>query len=186
VDRLERIAGRVARAVGAEQTPEEILESASLLTELASEVEAFQSQSEKPAEAPESLGAARTGRKTVLLAEADEAERKAIGEMLEALGHLVLEAETGAAAVEICLNHSGAIDALLTTLFLPDMTGSELADQTCSIRPGLRALYLSAYEIGDVLYYGLLTSHATMLIKPVTADALARKLADLFETEYAR
>jgi CheY-like chemotaxis protein len=186
VDRLERIAGRVARAVGAEQTPEEILESASLLAELASEVEAFHRQSEEWVEARESSRVARMGRKTVLLVESDEAERKAIGGMLEALGHMVLEAGTGAAAVEICLNHSGAIDALLTTLFLPDTTGSELAERACAMRPDMRALYLSAYESSDVLDYGLLSSHATMLIKPVTADALARKLAELFATEYAR
>jgi CheY-like chemotaxis protein len=184
VDRLERIAGRVARVVGAEQTPEEILESASLLAELASEVEAR--QSEESAEARESSRVARLGRKTVLLVESDEAERKAIGGMLEALGHIVLEAGTGAAAVEICLNHFGAIDALLTTLFLPDTTGSELAERACAMRPDVRALYLSAYESSDVLDYGLLSSHATMLIKPVTADALARKLAELFATEYAR
>ena len=186
MDRLERIAGRVARAVGAEQTPEEILESASLLAELASEVEALHRQSEESAEARESVRAVRTGRKTVLLVEPDEAERKAIGGMLEALGHTVLEAGTGAAAIETCLNHSGAIDALLTTLFLPDTTGSELAERAGAMRPEVRALYLSAYESADVLEYGLLGSHVAMLIKPVTAGALARKLAELFEAEYAR
>ena len=39
MDRLEQIAGRVARIVGPEQSPEQILESASLLAELAREWE---------------------------------------------------------------------------------------------------------------------------------------------------
>jgi hypothetical protein len=49
VDKLERIAGRVARAVGPEQSPEEILESASLVAELASEFEEMMRNREEPA-----------------------------------------------------------------------------------------------------------------------------------------
>jgi hypothetical protein len=53
VERLERIAGRVARAVSAsEQTPEEMLESASLFAELASELEAFRSRANLAADEP--------------------------------------------------------------------------------------------------------------------------------------
>ena len=43
MEKLERIAGRLAHAVSAaEQTPEEMLDSASLVAELATEFEAFQ------------------------------------------------------------------------------------------------------------------------------------------------
>jgi hypothetical protein len=46
VDRLEQIAGRVARVVGPDQSPEQILESASLLAELAREWESEAAQDE--------------------------------------------------------------------------------------------------------------------------------------------
>ncbi len=59
VEKLERIAGRLARAVSAaEQTPEEMLESASLVAELANEFEAVQqgresAEPEDPVPAPD-------------------------------------------------------------------------------------------------------------------------------------
>ena len=59
VEELERIAGRLARAVSAsEQTPEEMQESASLVAELASQFEAFRKRAEPKGE--ESASAAET------------------------------------------------------------------------------------------------------------------------------
>ena len=59
MERLEQIAGRLARAVSAaEQTPEEMLESASLVAELATEFEAVQNRRE--AEAEDSVPAMET------------------------------------------------------------------------------------------------------------------------------
>ena len=46
MDRLEQIAGRVARIVGPEHSPEQILESASLLAELAREWESEAAESD--------------------------------------------------------------------------------------------------------------------------------------------
>jgi hypothetical protein len=44
VEELERIAGRLAHAVSAGQTPEEMLESACLVAELATEFDAVQNR----------------------------------------------------------------------------------------------------------------------------------------------
>ena len=55
VEELERIAGRLARAVSAsEQTPEEMQESASLVAELASQFEAIRKRAETTGEEPAS------------------------------------------------------------------------------------------------------------------------------------
>ncbi len=52
---LERIAGRLARAVSAaEQTPEDMLESASLVSELATELERQKAEAEDTVPEPES------------------------------------------------------------------------------------------------------------------------------------
>lgn len=54
VERLERIAGRLAHAVSAaEQTPEEMLESASLVAELATEMGRRDAEPDDPVPAPE-------------------------------------------------------------------------------------------------------------------------------------
>jgi hypothetical protein len=61
VERLERIAGRLAHAVSAselspEQTPEELLESASLIAELANEVDALRELESEPEPTPTGAG----------------------------------------------------------------------------------------------------------------------------------
>jgi hypothetical protein len=53
LEKLERIAGRLAHAVSeSEQSPEEMLESASLIAELASEFEAFQKRTKEAEPVP--------------------------------------------------------------------------------------------------------------------------------------
>ncbi len=184
VDRLERIAGRVAHAVGSEQSPEEILESASLVSELASEFEAQQRRADRLGEGHEA-GKVRMLR-TVLLAEPDPEERAAIRDILRGLGYAVLEAESGMCALEICRDEPGAIDLMLTNVFMQDITGRELAERAALLRPDISVLYCSAYEPGDVLYFGILGRQAAIVTKPVTAEALARALGEAFEAEYAR
>ena len=88
MDRLEQIAGRLARVVGSDQSPDQILESASLLAELAREVEAAQIESAEPS--------ARERPRTVLLVSADTAERFSIRSFLDKLGCAVLEVRSGA------------------------------------------------------------------------------------------
>jgi CheY-like chemotaxis protein len=184
VDRLERIAGRVAHAVGSEQSPEDILESASLVSELASEFEAEQRRADWLGEEHEARRAGSV--RTVLLAEPDPEERAAIRDILHGLGYAVLEAENGMCALEICREQPGAIDLMLTNVFMQDITGRELAERAALLQPGIAVLYCSAYEASDVLHFGMLGRQAVIVAKPVTVEALARALREAFETEYAR
>jgi len=142
VDRLEQIAGRLARVVGSDQSPDQILESASLLTELAREVEAGQIESAEPS--------ARERPRTVLLVSADSAERLSIRSFLDKLGCAVLEVRSGAAALGICAADPGPIDLLVTGMLLPDMSGRELAERVVLLRPSLAVLSVSGEAGGDL------------------------------------
>ncbi|HEX8986263.1 MAG TPA: hypothetical protein VF767_12535 [Bryobacteraceae bacterium] len=146
MERLEQIAGRVARAVGSEQSPDQILESASLLAELAREVEAAQNESEEPR--------ARERPRTVLLVSVDAAERFPIRALLDKLGCAVLDVRSGAAALGICAADPGPIDLLVTGMLLPDMSGRELAERVAILRPSLAVLSVSG-EAGEDLASGL-------------------------------
>jgi CheY-like chemotaxis protein len=186
VEELERIASRVARAVGSEQNPEQILESASLVSELANEFEAVQRRALTLLDAPEPPSAFSADSKTVLLVEPDSVERKAIRELLEELGHTVLEAEAGRGALKTCRENAGAIDVILTNIFLPDISGRELAASAAAIRPGQAVLYIAPENADDALCCGMPGGQPMIAGRPLTAYALARCLAEIFEVEYAR
>ncbi|MGE5644360.1 MAG: response regulator [Acidobacteriota bacterium] len=177
MDKLEQIAGRIARAVGPEQSPEEILESAGLVSQLASELESLRTRIAVPDE---------DARKTVLLVEPDTEERAALLGMLERTGYAVVEAGSCAGALDAFVEHEGPIHLLLASVVMPDGTGRELTERAAEIRPGFAVLYLSAYNIDDAVYFGLFGPHAAAIVKPVTSEALARALADAFEPVSAR
>ncbi|HVX66624.1 MAG TPA: response regulator [Bryobacteraceae bacterium] len=141
VSRLEQIAGRVARAVGSEQNPDEILESASLVAELAREFEASQNQL---ASGPEE------GTRTVLLAESDPSERLQIRGLLDRLDCAVLEVRTGAEALAICGADPGPIDLMVTSASLPDMSGFELAERARSVRPAMAVVSVTGEGRDDL------------------------------------
>ena len=94
--------------------------------------------------------------------------------MLEDLGHRVIEAHSGAAALEI-LKTTPAVDMLLTDHAMPEMTGMELADRVRELRPGLPILLATGYA--DLLN----SAHVELprLAKPYGQKQLANELARL-------
>ena len=65
-------------------------------------------------------------------------------DMVEDLGHTVLEAYSGKQALEI-LASGQRIDALITDYAMPGMTGVELADKARALFPGLPILLATGY-----------------------------------------
>ncbi|MET0588250.1 MAG: PAS domain S-box protein [Novosphingobium sp.] len=64
--------------------------------------------------------------------------------ILEDMGHQVLEASSGIAALETLRNEPG-IDLLVTDFAMPGMTGGELISAARELRPGLPVILLSGY-----------------------------------------
>ena len=109
---------------------------------------------------------------TVLLVEDDDGVRKAIARMLAAQGWEVLEASTGAEAVERGLLRLRQIDLLLTDAILPDLPGSEVAARLCEARTGLRVVFMSGYPDTELARRGLLVPNCRFLQKPLQLAAL--------------
>jgi CheY-like chemotaxis protein len=121
------------------------------------------------------------GLETVLLAEDEDAVRRLVREMLERLGYTVLEAGSGVEALELCREHPGSIDLLLTDLVMPRMGGRQLAQRAAELRPRMPVLYMSGYT-DDALTEGCpLDEGAAFLQKPFTLPALARLLRQLLD-----
>jgi CheY-like chemotaxis protein len=65
-------------------------------------------------------------------------------DMVEDLGHTVVEAYSGKQALEI-LGAATGIDAIITDYSMPGMTGLELALKARELRPGLPVLLTTGY-----------------------------------------
>ena len=64
--------------------------------------------------------------------------------MLEDLGHVVLEAHSGAQALQI-LEKEGPIDLMVTDQAMPNMTGLQLAQSARDDRPELAVILATGY-----------------------------------------
>jgi CheY-like chemotaxis protein len=100
--------------------------------------------------------------------------RAATAEMLREMGHTVIAANAGAAALEQLASDKD-IDLLITDYLMPGMRGSELIEEARRLRPDLKALLLTGYanlakgEAGGV----------PRLAKPFREADLARTVANL-------
>ena len=141
---------------------------------------------EEPAEIAGVTRAAQSatgGSETVLLVEDEESVRQLVRETLEAKGYKVLEADHGAAALQIASDYHGPIDMLITDVVMPGMSGRELSEQLSASDPDIKILYLSGYTEDAVVHQGVLEPGTSFLQKPFTLQALARKVREVLRTE---
>jgi CheY-like chemotaxis protein len=116
------------------------------------------------------------GRENVLLVE-DEASVRALAEtILKRLGYNVMVADSGAEALLVWEQRSGAIDILLTDVIMPHMSGGELAHKLREKNSHLRVLFMSGYTDDMIASHGVLAGETQLIQKPFTAEALGRKL----------
>ncbi len=135
----------------------------------------------------EAVGAAGSGRdvadlggsETILLVEDDAQVRTAVLAILRHLGYRVIEAAGPGEALLACERHEGTIDLLLSDVVMPQMSGADLAKRLCPGRPTMKVLFMSGYTDEAVLRHGILEAGLSFLQKPVTPDALGRKLREL-------
>jgi CheY-like chemotaxis protein len=96
-------------------------------------------------------------------------------------GCQVLEAEHGAAALEI-LTGNGTIELLFTDMVMPGgISGLELARRAREIRPGIKVIFASGYaasfDSGEAI--------GPVLQKPYSDEDLLSALSDLFDADEA-
>jgi len=120
------------------------------------------------------------GTETVLLVEDNDAIRFGTQLALERCGYSVLAAGSGQEALDLIRWNSKDVDVLLTDVLMPDISGPELAARIARFKPTIKQLFMSGYPEGVLAARGDLPENATILEKPFTAEALARKIRSLF------
>lgn len=124
-----------------------------------------------------SVTAAPGGDETILLAEDDHSLRISLRKTLSQMGYRVLEAATGATALEVWRENRDAIGLLLTDMTMPGgMTGKELAQFVLQDAPKLKVIYMSAYSAKYAGRDFPLVEGDNFLAKPFDSAKLARTI----------
>jgi len=114
----------------------------------------------------------------VLLVEDDAMVRMTVRHYLEASGHLVLEAADVRHAMELVDDEGTSIDALVTDMVMPGMSGPELARYVSARVAELRVVFMSAHPVTALARAGRLEPGLPVLEKPFDAGALDRALTE--------
>jgi PAS domain S-box-containing protein len=141
----------------------------------------FPSTRERPIRplTPPPHAAAIRGAETILLVEDEPAVRTFVARALRQQGYQVLDASNGGEALLIAEQHSGTIHLLLTDVIMPRVSGKQLAERLRRMRTDLRILYMSGYAEDIIAPHGVLEDGAAFIEKPLTAEALGRKIREV-------
>jgi PAS domain S-box-containing protein len=135
------------------------------------------SQSENPS--AQKPGA--TGQKSILVVEDDPDVREIVTNLLEALGHQILQAEDGPSALALFETNPG-IDLLFTDVVLPGgMTGIEIARQFHGGNPAIKVILTSGYPDRNIEDLEINGEKPVVISKPYRNIDLVGVLATIFE-----
>ena len=119
--------------------------------------------------------------RTVLVADDEPGVRKLAARILRTRGYTVLDAASGAEALDVARAWHGRIDLLVTDVVMPEMSGWELARRLQDERPGLETLYMSGYVEKAAGHQAAVDPKVHFLQKPFAAGALVQKVRDLLD-----
>jgi PAS domain S-box-containing protein len=121
------------------------------------------------------------GSETILLVEDDEALRELILSSLTEAGYTVLEAGDGLEALRIARGKAGRIDLVLSDVVMPDMSGTEMAEEIGALYPNTRILFMSGYSEFGGGHQQILRQGQVLLQKPFDLQNLAQKVREVLK-----
>ncbi len=123
----------------------------------------------------------RRGSETVLVAEDDEDLRRLTAVILEKNGYNVIEAANGEDAVRKFMEKQDDVEFLLLDVVMPAKNGKEVYEEIKSMKPGIKALFMSGYSIEELNRKGCYEEGINFLSKPLLAEKLVRKIREMLD-----
>jgi CheY-like chemotaxis protein len=100
---------------------------------------------------------------------------------LHSLGYRTIQARDGAAGLA-CLHSRAAVDLLLTDIIMPGgMDGWALAEAATQLRPGLKVLLTSGFNVGAASSMPPERAPIDLLDKPYRKEELARRVRSVLD-----
>jgi DNA-binding response OmpR family regulator len=113
--------------------------------------------------------------RTILVVDDDVWVRGLARDVLAREGYRVLEASDGQDAIRVSAEHPGPIHLLLTDVVMPGMNGCDLATGLGALLPGLKVMFMSAYDRDFLVARGL-NPGGPVITKPFTIEYLTRRV----------
>ncbi len=122
---------------------------------------------------------------TLLVVEDNVMVRQALVEMLQAVGHTVIEACDGEDAVAEFVAHRSEIQLVLMDVIMPGKSGADAYRELKVLKPDLKIIFMSGYT-GDYLSgsFGL-EEDVPFISKPVSPKELFEKIRNVLDGETA-
>ncbi len=117
--------------------------------------------------------------RAILVVEDDDAVREVVTRMLTRASYQVITAATGKDALQIITTPMTRIDAMLTDVIMPDMSGPQLAEHIKDARPQVPVLLMSGYTAGSLPHGSAAATDLPLIRKPFSAPALLRNLQEI-------
>ena len=121
------------------------------------------------------------GSEIILLVEDEDVVRNMAGRILREHGYNVMEARKGEEALLLAELHEGPVHLLLTDVVMPEMSGRELAQNLCPMRPDMKVLYMSGYTDDAILRHGVQEAEMPFLQKPFLPNTLVNKVREVLD-----
>jgi CheY-like chemotaxis protein len=113
--------------------------------------------------------------RTILIVDDDQWVRMLARDVLAGEGYRVLEASDGQDAIRVAAEHPGPIHLLLSDVMMPGMNGCDLAAGLTALLPGLKVLFMSAYDRDFLVSHGM-NPIGPVITKPFTTEYLSRRV----------
>ncbi len=120
------------------------------------------------------------GTEKLLIAEDNDAVRRAISDILRKYGYTVLEAVDGQHAVEVFFRQPD-IDLIILDSIMPKKNGREAYEDMKEMNPTLKALFISGYTRDIVLDKGIRDREFPFIAKPVLPAALLQTIRRILD-----
>lgn len=123
----------------------------------------------------------RSGSETILLID-DEAMIIEVGRaMLEKMGHSVITASSGEAAIDILARAKDTVDLVILDLIMPGLDGSRTFDRIRRVAPTMRVLLSSGYALDGQAEALLRKGCSGFIQKPFTIQDLSQKIRSVLD-----
>ncbi len=128
------------------------------------------------------VSAPTRGHETILAVDDDAVLLRLVSQILTLRGYVVLQAGSGQAALALLADPDRKIDALVTDVVMPGLSGREVAERLAVLRPDLPILFMSGYLADNVAQLeALMGPRVAFVQKPFTPDGLAGRLRDVLD-----
>jgi CheY-like chemotaxis protein len=115
----------------------------------------------------------------ILVVEDEDGVRDIVCRILKKAGYDVYASGDPQEALKMCLDGNLHVDALLSDVIMPGMSGTQLTAELRRTRPGLPVLFMSGYTSGPKPGGQELPPDAPLLYKPFQTDQLLQTLDQL-------